>query len=260
MNKFNKLLVASLIGASAIAISAQADQMQKDLRQNAPQKLINASGAYILAGGGVSDIRHNVNDKHIQSGQQNVNFVAKKTSSYLHAGVGYGFQIKQNYYAALEADYDYAFDNKTEGSQTDNLGAETYYTITGQSQLELNAIFGRTFCHNYLGYVKAGYAATWLINSIGYGPNAGNPSDPNNPGTFGSKYNFRPGLILGAGVRMPVSRKFELSAEYDYINYFKDTYSKITTSASTVALTPINFNIADKMHSNNLVVSLLYKI
>lgn len=265
MNNLNKFIIASLLGAGVVVASANADQLDKDLMQSVSSKPVNATGAYAFAGAGVSSVKYNVNDIYRAGFDSSSTPNTNKSAVYSHFGLGYGLQIKQNYYAAIEAAYDYSFDHNSDGygfqvldDGTSGAG-ETYYTVRGESQVEINGLFGRTFYHNYLGFVKAGFVGSWNKYTIGWNAAGVSPYDPVNPGYAGSVNNFRKGLNLGFGVRMPIAKRIQLVAEYNYMNFFTHDYTKTIEPLGT-GTSPQTHHITDNMHSNNFIVSLLYKI
>jgi hypothetical protein len=265
MNNLNKFIIASLLGASVVAASANADQLDKDLMQSVSSKPVNATGAYAFAGAGIASVKHRVNENYEAGIDAASNFNTDKNSVFSHIGFGYGFQIKEHYYAAIESAYDYSFGHNSDGYGSmilpggDVGPGETYYTVRAENQVEINGLFGRTFYHDYLGFVKAGFVGSWNKYTIGWSAAGVSPYDPINPGYSGSVNNFRKGLNLGLGVRMPIAKRIQLVAEYDYMNFFTHGYTK-TIDPVGAGDSPQTHNITDNMHSNNFIVSLLYKI
>jgi hypothetical protein len=268
MNNLNKLIIASLLGAGVIVASAHADQLDKDLMQSVSSKPLNATGAYAFVGAGVSASNYHVHDVYRAGFISHSNPSTDKDRVFSHLGFGYGWQIKQNYYTAIEAAYDYSFNHNAEGyglqvfdvDGTPGAG-ETYYTVHNSSQLEINSLFGRIFYHNYLGFVKAGFVGSWNKYTIGWNAVGVNPY---NGGLIGSVNNFRKGVNLGFGVRMPIAKRMQLVAEYDYMDFFNHGYVKDIAPANVAPSDPDYYvmphHINDKMHSNNFLVSLLYRI
>lgn len=257
MNNSQRLLIATLISTS---VSSYTFAMQQN---NDEEPLSNASGAYIVAGIGDNENKHTIYDTHdnasLNDGSKLKDRInTYKNRSFLNVGLGYGWQIRQKYYAAFEAGYQYMFNDHSFGYGLDYLTSyatgKTDYEIVNANQATATIKFGRTIWRGYLAYLQAGYAANWVKNNISYG--IGLQDDD----FKGTAHNFRQGLLLGGGIRVPVSQRFMIEAEYHYIDYFKYGYNVALPAYPNDNSAPLNFHFLDKSYSNNVSVSVIYKI
>lgn len=270
MKNSTKVLLASLLSAGmATAMAGGVTVGSKEYSDsqyytgskiqsvNSSKSAINSSGLYISAGAGLTEINRNIKTTVNVGGHHSVNFKYQQSSPYLSAGLGFGWQIKQNYYSAIEASYNYIASKSTALRQDSGFDNFYLYPTSDQQQFVADALFGRTVMDKFLAFAKLGYAVNWTQNR--FGASSGGRPAQSSSGLYGKINHAYQGILLGAGVRLPVSSRFELSAEYNYINYFSSTFTKrIYQYTSGNGNNPYTFK--PKGHANNVLVSVIYKV
>jgi hypothetical protein len=220
---------------------------------------------YLTAGTGIITINHNTDDTHDYFSASDLysKINTEKSSAILNFGLGYGFFFKTNYYLALETIYSKVFNNSVLGTASDDffLGGRTYIMNNTTDQLSLSTIFGREIKNKYLTYGKIGYAMNFQNGSISYNVAGRSPFDPVFPGYYSKTSTIRYGLLLGLGLRLPVSKLISITPEYNFIDYF-NAKRDINIRAYPVPTVPssVSHRLKDRSFGNEIMVSINYKL
>jgi outer membrane immunogenic protein len=177
-------------------------------------------------------------------------------SSFM-AGIqgGYNWQVKPNVVLGVEAKF-------SSGMKTDNqncIGNPDYgdYTATCKSKINwIGSISGRAGIiplDNLLVYVKAGYAYNHATMQpadehplySGYSPTAG----------YGETKVHRSGLLLGVGAEFPITSRWTLGAEYDYIDFGHYSATATPNAPLDSYNPPFTTTITDKIRTLNVNVN-----
>lgn len=247
------VMVKSLLAVSLVAVGMNVQAMSSSALQ----------GVYFSLGTGVMNLHQNLDYKiDIGPGYDPVNDVMQQhlTPGLVRFGIGYGMYFQHKYYAAVEAAYSFVSDTTFSNKMTTKIKNTDFYSTNQTSAnhlFELNALFGYVFPKQILGFVKLGYAHLSTTNHLLFQQD-GYLNDPWVQYNYNQSLN---GLLLGLGVRLPITAKLQLAGEYNYINYgtshHKATLVNVNYAGSTEN---ISVDESNKVHSNNFVASLIYTI
>jgi opacity protein-like surface antigen len=220
---------------------------------------------YLTAGTGIMTVNHNTDDTHDYFSASNLysKIKTQKSSVMLNFGLGYGFFFKKNNYIALETIYSKVLNNDALGTASDDffLGGKTYINNNTTDQFTIAAILGREIRNKYLTYGKIGYAMNFQNGSIAYNVAGRSPFDPVFPGYYSQTSTTRYGLLLGLGLRLPVSKLISISTEYNFINYFTaKRYINIAAYPDPTVPSSVPHRLQDRSFGNEVMVSINYKL
>jgi hypothetical protein len=220
---------------------------------------------YLTAGTGIMSINHNTDDTHDYFSASNLysKITTQKTSPSLNFGLGYGFFFEKNYYLALETIYSKVLKNNAQGTASDDffLGGRTYIENNTTDQLSISALFGREIRNKYLTYGKIGYALNFQKGSIAYNVAGRSPFDPVLPGYYSQTSTIREGLLLGLGLRLPISKLISITPEYNFIDYFNAKRDiNIQAYPDPTVPSSVAHRLNDRSFANEFMVSINYKL
>ena len=232
------------------------------------------TGAFISVGGGQqwlssgSDVVA-ITQPDGYSGSYKLSARSQSSSRNLFGrlGVGYGCMVHGHWYMATEFAAS-LYRTHTVGSsltekQDPNVPLATYtYTdrLMLNNQMELSGILGYAW-PRWMTFARLGYVNAGLDYSNTYDLNAPEPVPMSIHGMHSESSGRVSGALMGVGVRLPVSKHLDLSAEYDYTLYANvhrhlisnEVPQPVGTRSQSTA--DVNMN---HLHSSNAVVSLIY--